>query len=347
MSEHISYERRGHAAIVTLDRPDALNAMTIDMLRILAARLDEAEAEPDVKCIIVRSTSEKAFSTGGDIRALLEWGRQGRPDLFQFFREEYALNARIDRLKKPYVALLHGHVLGGGAGISLHGSHRVVDGRVSFAMPEVRIGLVPDVGASRFLREMPGRTGLYLGLTGAFISSSEMLWAGLATHHVPRARFDDLVEHLVENGEPDAALAELGEDLRGPCELEDMSERIDALFAGHDTAGIVAALEEEGRHVDFARRAAEAMRTACPTGLRLAHALYERAEGKSLAECLTMEFRVVSRLIQRTDFYEGIRAAIVDKDRAPRWQPEGIGDVSDADVDAYFEPSPLAEPVLE
>src|SRR5919202_146319 len=204
--EDILYERRGRAAVVTLNRPDTLNAISLDMVRRLDAILDEAEADPAVAHVVVQAAGERAFAAGGDIRALYEWGREGRPELFGFFREEYRLNARIKRFPKPYVAVIHGIVMGGGAGISIHGSHRVVTERVAFAMPEVGIGFVPDIGGSHFLGLTPGRTGLYLGLTGTRVGAADMLWAGLATHVVAHDRREEAVQALAEAGSLDAAL---------------------------------------------------------------------------------------------------------------------------------------------
>ena len=341
--EDILYERRGRAAVVTLNRPDTLNAVTLDMVRRLDAILDDAEADPAVAHVIVRAAGERAFAAGGDIRALYEWGREGRPELFGFFREEYRLNARIKRFPKPYVAVIHGIVMGGGAGISIHGSHRIVTERVAFAMPEVGIGFVPDIGGSHFLGLMPGRTGLYLGLTGTRIGAADMLWAGLATHVVAHDRRDDVVRALTQADALDGALRGFAVD-PGPSRLAAERQAIDALFARDRVEEILLAAESGPEPAgDLARNAAAALRAHCPTSLKAAHRLLTLGEGQALESCLVNEFRVVSRMVQRPDFYEGVRAAVIDKDRNPRWRPARLEEVAEDDVHGLFEPAWLGD----
>jgi enoyl-CoA hydratase len=345
-SADILYERRGRAAIVTLNRPDTLNAVTLDMIRHLDAILDEAEADPAVAHVVVRAAGERAFAAGGDIRALYDWGREGRPELFGFFREEYRLNARIKRFPKPYVAVIHGIVMGGGAGISIHGSHRVVTERVAFAMPEVGIGFVPDIGGSHFLTRMPGRTGLHLGLTGARIGAADMLWAGLATHVVAHDRREDAVGALAEAESLDEALRGFAVD-PGPARLAEQRAAIDALFARDGVEEILRAAESgPGPAEDLARNVAAALGTHCPTSLKAARRLLALGEGQALETCLVNEFRVVSLMVQRPDFYEGVRAAVIDKDRNPRWRPARLEEVPEDDIDALFQPSWLGDVVV-
>ena len=342
----ILYERRGRAAVVTLNRPDTLNAISLDMVRRLDAILDEAEADPAVAHVIVRAAGKRAFAAGGDIRALYDWGRAGRPELFGFFREEYRLNARIKRFPKPYVAVIHGIVMGGGAGISIHGSHRIVTERVAFAMPEVGIGFVPDIGGSHFLTRMPGRTGLHLGLTGTRIGAADMLWAGLATHVVAHDRREKVVRALAEADSLDAALRDLATD-PGPSRLAAEREAIDSLFARDSVEEILLAAESgPGPAGDLARNVAAALRTHCPTSLKVARRLLAIADGQALETCLVNEFRVVSRMVQRPDFYEGVRAAVIDKDRNPQWRPARLEEVSESDIDALFQPAWLGDVVF-
>ena len=341
--EDILYERRGRAGVITLNRPEALNAVTFDMVRRLDAILDEAERDPAVSRVVIRAEGDRAFSAGGDIRALFDWGREGRPELFRFFREEYRLNARIKRFPKPYVAVIHGLVMGGGAGVSLHGSHRLVTERVLFAMPEVGIGFVPDIGGSHFLSRMPGRTGLYLALTGTRIGAADMLWSGLATHGIAHESRDEVVEGLTESVSVEEALDGFGAD-PGPSRLASEQEAIDLLFSRGTVEEILDGLEqEEGISDDFARSAAAAMRAHCPMSLKAAQRLLELGAGEPLETCLVNEFRVVSRMVQRPDFYEGVRAAVIDKDRNPRWRPSRLEEVSDAELDTLFMTSPLGD----
>ena len=341
--EDILYERRGRAGVITLNRPEALNAVTFDMVRRLDAILDEAERDPAVSRVVIRAEGDRAFSAGGDIRALFDWGREGRPELFRFFREEYRLNARIKRFPKPYVAVIHGLVMGGGAGVSLHGSHRLVTERVLFAMPEVGIGFVPDIGGSHFLSRMPGRTGLYLALTGTRIGAADMLWSGLATHGIAHESRDEVVEALTESVSVEETLDGFGAD-PGPSRLASEQEAIDLLFSRGTVEEILEGLEqEEGISDDFARSAAAAMRAHCPMSLKAAQRLLELGAGEPLETCLVNEFRVVSRMVQRPDFYEGVRAAVIDKDRNPHWRPSRLEEVSDAELDTLFMTSPLGD----
>src|SRR5436305_9861519 len=208
----ILFERRGAAGIVTLNRPKALNAVTHEMVRALARQLRRWESDAAVTRVIIRAEGDRAFSAGGDIRALYELGRAGRQqEMLTFWRDEYPLNAAIKRYPKPYVALIDGIVMGGGVGISVNGSHRVAGDRFSFAMPEVGIGFFPDVGATWFLPRLPGELGTWCALTGDRLKSAESVAAGIATHHVPSDRFPGLLDALCGNVSVDAVLGAFAE----------------------------------------------------------------------------------------------------------------------------------------
>src|SRR3954454_9731154 len=203
----ILFERRGAAGIVTLNRPKALNAVTHGMVRALAQQLHKWEADAAVTRVIIGAAGERAFSAGGDIRALYELGRAGRQsEMLTFWRDEYPLNAYIKRYPKPYVALIDGIVMGGGVGVSVNGSHRVAGDRFSFAMPEVGIGFFPDVGATWFLPRLPGELGTYCALTGERLDAGEGVAAGVATHRVRSARFAELLDGLCGGVSVDAIL---------------------------------------------------------------------------------------------------------------------------------------------
>ncbi|MEZ5839924.1 MAG: enoyl-CoA hydratase/isomerase family protein [Hyphomicrobiales bacterium] len=206
-TDEILFERRGPAGFVTLNRPQALNAVTLDMVRALHARLDKWARSDKVHHVVVRGSGEKAFSAGGDIRNLYDWGRSGNELWRDFYREEYRLNAAIKHFPKPYVALIDGIVMGGGVGVSLHGSHRVASEKLMFAMPEVGIGIFPDVGGSWFLPRLPGEVGTYLALTGARMGLEDARWTGIANHACPSARLDDLAAELAATDDVDAAIA--------------------------------------------------------------------------------------------------------------------------------------------
>ena len=216
MTDEILFDRRGAAGLITLNRPKALNAVTHGMVLALRAQLDRWADDPAVTRIVVTATGERAFSAGGDIRHLYDLGRAGKKaEMLQFWRDEYPLNAAIKNYRKPYVALIDGIVMGGGVGVSMHGSHRVAGDRFQFAMPEVGIGFFPDVGATWFLPRMPGELGTYCALTGERFDAADAAAAGIATHRIPSARFPALLEGLTGTVPVDAALAAFAESAGG------------------------------------------------------------------------------------------------------------------------------------
>jgi len=284
----------------------------------------------------------RAFSAGGDLRELYDLGRAGRyDDALAFFREEYALNAQIKRYRKPYVALIDGIVMGGGVGISVHGSHRVAGDRLVFAMPEVGIGFFPDVGGTWFLPRLPGKLGTYCALTGDRLVAADAVAAGVATHRVPSARFPDLAEALCGAVAVDAILGAFAEPpAHGPVVAR--RDVIDRLFLFNRIEDILAALDAEasqnGTDAAFALTTAALIRTKSPTSLKVALAQLRRGATLDFAECMRTEFRIVSRIVRGHDFYEGVRAVIVDKDQAPRWQPATLDAVGAAEVERHFAP---------
>ena len=223
MSEEaeVLFEKRGAAAVITLNRPKALNALTLDMVRLIHPKLTEWASDDSVRCVIVEGAGEKAFCAGGDIRALHDWGRSGDPSALAFWREEYRLNTFIKRYPKPYVALMDGINMGGGVGLSVHGSHRVATERLTFAMPETGIGLFPDVGGTWFLPRAPGETGLYLALTGARLKAADAIYAGIADTYVPSARLEILKDRIAGGTALHEALREVAEE-EGAAPLRDM-----------------------------------------------------------------------------------------------------------------------------
>ncbi|MBN8920943.1 MAG: enoyl-CoA hydratase/isomerase family protein, partial [Rhizobiales bacterium] len=275
------------------------------------------------------------------IRALYEQGRAGKPDrILQFWREEYVLNTLIKRFPKPYIALIDGIVMGGGVGVSVHGSHRIAGERYQFAMPEVGIGFFPDVGATWFLPRLPGQVGAYCALTGERLKAADGLATGLATHYVRSARWAEMVERLTR--EPvDEVLAGLAEQPASGA-LATKQAAIDLLFEGARVEGILRNLDREaesrGPDAGFAGATAAVIRSKSPTSLKIALAQVRRGGALSFTACMRTEFRIVSRIVYGHDFYEGVRAAIIDKDQAPRWRPATLADVADAEVERYFAP---------
>ena len=337
MTDEILFERRGAAGLVTLNRPQALNAVTHGMVRSLRAQLDDWANNPAVTRVVIAAAGGRAFSAGGDIRALTDLGKAGKHDeLLSFWRDEYPLNATIKNYRKPYVALIDGIVMGGGVGISIHGSHRVAGDRFAFAMPEVGIGFFPDVGATWLLPRLPGELGTFCALTGERFNAADSCAAGVATHRISSARFPALLEGLYGSVSVDAVLAAFSEPAgEGPV----MAHRpaIDRLFAGNRVEDILQRLDREtGVDADWAHAVAATIRTKSPLSLKLGLAQVRRGQQWDFATCMQAEFRIVSRIIRGHDFYEGVRAVIIDKDNAPHWQPPALSDVSQAEVERHF-----------
>ena len=338
----VLFERRGAAGLITLNRPKALNALTHGMCLALKAQLDEWAGDAAIKAVIVRGAGERAFCAGGDIRALYDSGRAGTPYALDFYRDEYILDATIKHFPKPYVALIRGIVMGGGVGVSLHGSHRVADESTMFAMPETGIGLFPDVGGSYFLPRLPGETGMYLALTGARLKSADALNSGVATHFVPAAKTETLIERLAAGDAPNAAIGALSCNT-GAAPLAELRAMIDRFFAGNTIEAILSALDADDG--DWSRATAATIRTKSPTSLKIAFRQLRTGRGLEFDDCMRMEFRMVNRVIAGHEFYEGVRATIIDKDQSPKWQPATLESVSDAEIDGYF--APLGEKELK
>ena len=350
MTDDISFERRGAAGLITLNRPQALNAVTHAMVLALRAQLDGWGNDPAITRVVIQAAGERAFSAGGDIRALYDLGQAGRHgEALQFWRDEYPLNVAIKNFRKPYVALIDGLVMGGGVGVSVHGSHRVAGDRFQFAMPEVGIGFFPDVGATWFLPRMPGELGVYCALTGERFGLADGCGAGLATHRIPSARFGALLDGLAGTVSVDAVLAAFAEPV-GEGPILARRAAIDRLFAASEVEDILNALDREaasgGADAEWAGKTVAAMRAKSPLSLKLALAQVRRGKSWDFETCMRAEFRIVSRVIHGHDFSEGVRAVIVDKDNKPRWQPSRLVDITAAEVERHFAPLGDRELVL-
>lgn len=345
--QDVLFERRGGAGIVILNRPKALNALTYDMVLALQARLADWAADGAVSRVVVTANGDRAFCAGGDLRALYDLGRAGRQkDVLQFFRDEYALNAHIKRYPKPYVSLIDGMVMGGGAGISIHGSHRVAGDHYAFSMPEVGIGFFPDVGSTYALPRLPGEIGTYCALTAARLAASDGVLSGAATHRVPSQRFPDLLQALCSETPVNAVLAAFMTQ-PGAGEVMPRRRTIDRLFAGDSVEEVLAALDAEAgsgsEQAAWAANLAGTMRAKSPTSLKLALHQMRQGRSRSFEDCMAIEYRIVSRVLNGHDLYEGIRAVIIDKDNAPAWQPRSLREVTQEDVARYFAPLPDGE----
>ena len=328
-------ERRGAAGVVVLNRPKALNALTLNMVRTIASALDAWERDRAVTRVVVLGAGEKAFCAGGDIRSLYDLGRAGdHAQQLTFWRKEYQLNRRIKTYPKPVVALVDGIVMGGGVGVSINASHRVAGERFVFAMPEVGIGLFPDVGGTYFLPRLAHRAGVYFALTGLRAWAADAVAFGLVDAFVPGVGLAGLAEALTSEAPVETTIARFAETAP-PSALMNEAESLDACFSLDSREGMLSALSGAERDgAAFAGPARAAMLDKSPTSQAIA--LRQMAIGASIRfdEALRVEYRIVWRVCRGRDFYEGVRAVIIDKDNRPQWSPPP----SAAEVDAYFEP---------
>jgi enoyl-CoA hydratase len=305
----------GRVGRATLNRPKALNALSYDMAMALETALDDWRDDPAVSMVLIDAAGEKAFCAGGDINALYSTGKSGNLDYARtFWADEYRLNAKIAAFPKPYVALMDGIVMGGGVGVSAHGSHRIVTEKTMLAMPECGIGLIPDVGGTWLLAHAPGRIGEYLGLTGARIGAADAIFAGFADRFVRSDKLDGLKARLVETGSPDGISEFTSEPESG--DLSAIADDLERAFSGATVAECRSALE--GIEAEWAQKAVKAIGRGSPISLACTLDMVRAArDDASVASSLKREYRFVSRCMEHGDFLEGVRAAIIDKDRNP------------------------------
>ncbi|PVG83571.1 3-hydroxyisobutyryl-CoA hydrolase [Nocardioides gansuensis] len=328
-------DRRGHAGVITLNRPRALNALTHEMVAIMSRTLAEWAGDPTISTVVLAGSGDRGLCAGGDIVAIYEDARTGGTGTEDFWRDEYDLNALIAEYPKPYVAFMDGIVLGGGVGVSAHASHRVVTERTRIGMPETGIGFVPDVGGTWLLSHAPGELGTYVALTAGHLDAGDALETGLADHFVHSGDLDALLD-LLGAVSADEALREVAR-ARPPSALADQRDWIDECFGHEDVAGIVQALSTSG--APAAAVALEAVSSKSPTALAVTLRALRTARSMSgLTQALDQEYRIAVRMLRGHDFPEGIRAQVIDKDRTPHWKPATVDDVDPEDVDAYFAP---------
>src|SRR5438270_9671697 len=348
-AEDILFGCEGNLATVTLNRPQALNAFTLDMYRRFDPMLRAWAEDSSVRAVLIRGAGERAFCAGGDVRAIYEAGRgiSGDRSLTSvFFREEYELIRRIHRYPKPYLAIIDGITMGGGAGVSVNGAYRVATERTMLAMPETGIGLFPDVGATRFLDLCPGRIGCYLGLSGARVGAADAFYCRFATHYVPRERVPALIAALTGSGGVEETLAGFAAD-PGPALIAARQPAIDRCFAGDTVEAIVDALQREaaggGPDAEWAGETHAGLMTKSPTSLKIT--LRQLITGRDFAieEALALEYRLTQHVMAGHAFYAGVRCVLVDKDQHPRWDPPTLAAVDETTVDSYFAPLGEAE----
>jgi enoyl-CoA hydratase len=351
-SDEIRIERRRGVVVVTLNRPRALNALSFDMCRAIHDGLASWQADPDVHAVLIKGAGERAFCAGGDIRWLYEvLISQGEEPVLAFYALEYPMNARLHHFTKPYVALLDGITMGGGVGVSVHGSHRVVTERTVFAMPETGIGFFPDVGATYVLPRLRGALGLYLGLTGARLGAADCVWTGIGSCYVPSGHLEELEARLAQVDlatDPHGRVQRVLDDLRadpGPPPLAEQMGRIDACYGRSDLGAVLQALGAE--ETGWGQTQLDQLSTRSPTSLAVTFRQLQEGAALGLDDAMRLEYRLVPRFLAGHDFREGIRALIVDKDGRPDWRPGLLEDVSTADVDAYFRPLPWGDLQLD
>lgn len=346
--DELLVSREGQLGRIRLNRPAALNSLTLGMVRRFARALEEFETDPSICAVLVDGAGSRGLCAGGDIRLLYSMGGAGRQYYKDFWREEYQLNARIACFSKPYVVIMDGVTMGGGVGISAHGNRRIVTERSRIAMPETSIGFIPDVGGT-WLLTRNGGAGVYLALSGAAIGPADAIYVGLADTQIASMRIDALARQLADietTPDVDDILTSFSEEPGEGC-LAPSAALLDVATRKTRVEDIIEALVADGS--DVARHAAAEIQSRSPTSLKVTHELLKRAAmAERLEECLIGEFRAASRLLEAHDLYEGVRAAIIDKDRRPRWSPPTLAEVGDAMVQEIIagtgEPDPQFEP---
>ena len=345
-AEGVLAEVRSGVGIVTLNRPGALNALTLGMVRTMARTLDRWAEDDAVSAVVVRGSGERAFCAGGDIRAICESFKSGNEEYLDFFAEEYRLDHRIHRYPKPTLAVMSGFVMGGGMGLAQGCTVRVVTESSKLAMPEVGIGYFPDVGASYFLSRLPGALGLYLGLTGIQVRAGDAIPCGLADLYVSSVNVEDLVDAIARSpaGSIQRLRDVLGAFAATPREsaLERLRPAIDLHFSQASIPAILESLRAERRpdFRDWAEETVSVMAARSPLAMSVTHEQLRRGASMSLEECLEMEFRMDQDWLPRGDMLEGVRAQIVDKDKQPKWNPPTLAEVTRASVQSFFDVNP-------
>ena len=340
MSDEVILDRMGSAAVIRLNRPKALNSLNLPMVRAIREAMEQYLDDASIRAVILKGEGERGLCAGGDIRVLYDMGQRSDPEATRFWREEFPLNYAISHYPKPYVVLMDGITMGGGVGLSAHGRHRIVTERTRLAMPETGIGYFPDVGATWLLPKAPGEVGTWMGLTGIEVDAAGAIYAGLADTLVPSDRLDALVGAIgalsgdSEDGNVEATIARFSVPTTESA-LEKNRSVIDRCFGFDRVEDILEALADEGG--EFAATTRDTMLKRSPTSLKLTLRLLRAGRQSSgLVECLEREFSAGVEILRNHDFYEGVRAAIIDKDRNPQWSPASLDEVQAESIDAYL-----------
>ncbi|XP_051761550.1 3-hydroxyisobutyryl-CoA hydrolase, mitochondrial [Ctenopharyngodon idella] len=339
----VLFEKVGNAGVITLNRPKALNALNLTMIRHIYPQLKKWDKDSETDIVIIKGAGEKAFCAGGDIRAVAEAAKADNSFAQAFFREEYILNNTIGTYQKPYVALIDGITMGGGVGLSVHGQFRVATEKTLFAMPETGIGLFPDVGGGYFLPRLQGKLGLFLALTGFRLKGRDVQKVGVATHFVQSEKIASLEKDLVDLKSPsisdvaqllDSYQEQSSLDAEKPFVLQEQTEAINRLFSAGSVEEIMENLKKDGSA--FALKQTEILGKMSPTSLKLTFRQIQEGARMSLQEVLVMEYRLSQACMRGHDFYEGVRAVLIDKDQSPKWKPSTLSEVSEQAVEECF-----------
>ena len=333
----------GNLGVITLNRPDVLNSLNHDMITAMHPKLSEWAAASEIKAVVIRAVPGRAFCAGGDIRQVYEHARHNNPAMTEFFQKEYQLNRAIFHFPKPYIALLDGITMGGGVGLSLHGSHRVATERLMFAMPETGIGFFPDVGGTYFLPRLPAATGYYLGLTGARLKADDCTTLGLSTHKISESALPDVLQSLCDTAFQADARQSVSTILEqfssAPSTETDLCKAQVELQHCFQAATIEDIMQRlRASSMPLCQDAYTQLQKKSPTSLKVTLQALNNGKNLNFDACMRQEFRLVSRFLLAHDFIEGIRAVIVDKDQSPVWQPSTLAEVADSSVEQYFAP---------
>ncbi|VEN60187.1 unnamed protein product [Callosobruchus maculatus] len=322
--------------VIILNRPKALNSLNLSMVKKLHPVLTDWESKKTL--VLVKGAGDKAFCAGGDVKAVISVGMKGDKQLgYDFFKHEYATNGLIGRYKIPYIAFIDGIVMGGGVGLSVHGRYRVATERTLFAMPETQIGLFPDVGGSYFLPKLPGRLGAFLALTGQRLKGSDVLKVGVATHICDSKQLPELEEQLMNcsnESDVDAVLNKFNKKDIPEFSLQSVLDKINHCFEPDSVEEIFSRLEKDGS--PWSEETLKVLNKMSPTSLKVTLRQLELGKNMSLNDCLIMEYRLAANCLDHKDFYEGVRALLIDKDQNPKWDPASVKDVSEDLVKEHF-----------
>ncbi|EDV21188.1 uncharacterized protein TRIADDRAFT_30551 [Trichoplax adhaerens] len=340
-------EVRNKVGLITLNRPKALNVLSLNMINTIYPIMMEWDKDPNVQVIVMKGAGEKAFCAGGDVKSLVG----NRPLSREFFPTEYRLNNLIGILKTPYVAFIDGITMGGGIGLSVHGRYRVATERTLFAMPETALGLHPDVGGSYFLPRLEGNLGMYFALTGQRMKGRDVYFTGIATHYVGSQDINELESKLINQPSiTNDVVQEILDQYHKKHEGGEFSfaqhmDKINECFKGETIEEIFTLLEKDGS--EWAMKCLNHCRKMSPSSMKVTiRALQEGAKAPSLADALLTENRICQRMMETKDFYEGVRAILIDRDNNPKWDPATFEEVTDEMVDAHFQPTSDGDVIL-